>query len=301
MIKTGRAGGFFRLASLAFCFAMSLSLPGLSQTPASQNPYQPLPQDTGVLGLKQELLRLQTTARLMQVVAHLDDEDGGMVTLESRGHGVATLLLTLTHGEGGQNKVGSNLSDVLGVLRTLELTASDRYYGVEQRFTTVADFGFSKTSDETLQQWKGHDVVLGDMVCVIRTFRPDVLVSRFNGSASDGHGNHQVSGIVSKEAFRAAADPSRFPEQIKEGLLPWQAKKLYIDNVCPFRSNECDPKNYTIRLSTGETNTALGTSYAGFAMEGLKHQLSQGAGGWTLNPGPHYAFYKLIDSVLPPT
>src|SRR5205807_7917672 len=78
MIKTGRAGGFFRLASLAFCFAMSLSLPGLSQTPASQNPYQPLPQDTGVLGLKQELLRLQTTARLMQVVAHPDDEDGGM-------------------------------------------------------------------------------------------------------------------------------------------------------------------------------------------------------------------------------
>jgi len=209
--------------------------------------------------------------------------------------------LTLNRGEGGQNKVGSNLSDVLGVLRTLELTASDRYYGVEQRFTTVADFGFSKTADETLQQWKGPDVVLGDMVRVIRTFRPDVLVSRFNGSASDGHGNHQVSGIVSKEAFRAAADPNRFPEQIKEGLLPWQAKKLYIDNVCPFRSNECDPKNYTIRLSTGETNPALGTSYAGFAMEGLKHQLSQGAGGWTLNPGPHYAFYKLIDSVLPPT
>src|SRR5437867_8191461 len=127
MIKTGRAGGFFRLASLAFCFAMSLSLPGLSQTPASQNPYQPLPQDTGILGLKQELLRLQTTARLMQVVAHPDDEDGGMLTLESRGHGVATLLMTLTHGEGGQNKLGSNLFDELGVLRTLELTASDRY------------------------------------------------------------------------------------------------------------------------------------------------------------------------------
>src|SRR2546422_11620854 len=107
MIKTGRAGGFFRLAGLAFCFAMSLSLPGLTQTPASQNPYQPLPQDTGILELKQELLRLQTTAPLMQVFAHPDDEDGGMLTLESRAHGDATLLMTLTHGRGAQNTLDS--------------------------------------------------------------------------------------------------------------------------------------------------------------------------------------------------
>src|SRR5213080_4586873 len=153
MIKTGRAGGFFRLASLAFCFAMSLPLPGLSQTPASQNPYQPLPQDTGVLGLKQELLRLGTTARLMQVVAHPDDEDGGLLTLQARGHGVTTLLMTLNRGEGGQNKVGSNLSDVLGVLRTEELLASDQHYGVQDRFSRVADFGFSKNPEETFAKW----------------------------------------------------------------------------------------------------------------------------------------------------
>jgi LmbE family N-acetylglucosaminyl deacetylase len=251
--------------------------------------------------LKQTLLRLHTTARLLYTTAHPDDEDGGLLTLESRGRGVTAALLTLNRGEGGQNKVGSNLSDVLGVLRTLELTASDRYYGVEQRFTSVADFGFSKSPDETFQQWKGHDVVLGDMVRVIRTFRPDVIVSRFGGTERDGHGNHQASGIISKEAFRAAADPNRFPEQIKEGLLPWQAKKLYIDNVCGFRSTECDPKNYTLRSDTGQEDAALGTSYAEFAMAGLKHQLSQGAGGWSLDPGPHYAYYKLIDSVLPNT
>ena len=286
------------LSSLLLVLAL---LPAFSQSTKDPDPTKPLPQDTGVAGLKEELLRLHTTARLLHTTAHPDDEDGSMLTMESRGEGVTAVLLTLNRGEGGQNKVGSNLSDVLGVLRTLELTGSDRYYGVEQRFTTVADFGFSKTADETLEQWKGHDIVLGDMVRVIRTFRPDVLVSRFNGSPSDGHGNHQVSGIISKEAFRAAADPNRFPEQIKEGLLPWQAKKLYVDNVCPFRSNECDPKNYTIRLNTGENNPALGTSYAEFAMQGLKRQLSQGAGGWSLNPGPHYAFYKLIDSVLPPT
>ena len=142
--------------------------------------------DTGAAGLKQMLVRLQTTARLMQTTAHPDDEDGGMLTLESRGHGVTTLLMTLTRGEGGQNKVGSNLFDVLGVLRALELTASDRYYGVEQRFSRVADFGYSKNPEETFQKWGGHDIALGDMVRVIRTFRPDVLVARFSGTERDG-------------------------------------------------------------------------------------------------------------------
>ena len=301
MIKTGRAGGFFRLASLAFCFAMSLSLPGLSQTPASQNPYQPLPQDTGILGLKQELLRLQTTARLMQVVAHPDDEDGGMLTLESRGHGVATLLLTLTHGEGGQNKLGSNLFDELGVLRTLELTASDRYYGVEQRFSHVADFGYSKNPEETFEKWHGHDVALGDIVRVIRTFRPDVLTTRFSGTERDGHGHHQASAILTKEAFRAAADSKRFPEQIAAGLPPWQPKKLYIGNVCGFGAMTCPAENYTVKLNTGVVNPVLGVSYVQFAMEGLRHQLSQGAGGWSVEPGDRFTYYMLVDSVLPLT
>ncbi len=141
------------------------------------------------------------------------------------GRGATVLLLTLNRGEGGQNKVGSNLFDVLGVLRTLELLGADRYYGVEQRFTRVADFGFSKNADETFQKWQGHDIALGDMVRVIRTFRPDVLVARFSGTDRDGHGHHQASSILTREAFRAAADPKRFPEQINEGLLPWQAKK----------------------------------------------------------------------------
>src|SRR5438132_6999107 len=266
MIKTGRAGGFFRLAGLAFCFALFSSLPVLSQSPAPQNRYQPLPQDTGILGLKQELLRLQTTARLMQVVAHPDDEDGGMLTVESGGHGVATLLMTLTHGEGGQNKLGSNLFDVLGVLRALELTASDRYYGVAQRFSRVADFGYSKNPEETFQKWHGHEIALGDMVRVIRTFRPDVMVARFSGTDRDGHGHHQASSLLTQEAFRAAADPNRFPEQIKEGLLPWQAKKLYIGNVCGFGATTCPDENYTIQLNTGEVDPVLVLAYVQFAV-----------------------------------
>ncbi|HEX3352091.1 MAG TPA: PIG-L family deacetylase [Terriglobales bacterium] len=279
-----------------------LATPALAQAPASQaSPVDPLPPDTGVNGLKQMLVRLQTTARLMQTTAHPDDEDGGMLTLESRGHGVTTVLMTLTRGEGGQNKVGSNLFDVLGVLRTLELTASDRYYGVEQRFSRVADFGYSKNPEETFQKWGGHDIPLSDMVRVIRSFHPDVLIARFSGTERDGHGHHQASAILTKEAFRAAADPNRFPEQIKEGLLPWQARKLYIGNVCGFGASSCPPENYTVRLNTGQVNPLLGMSYIQFAMEGLRHQLSQGAGGWSVEPGDRYTFYKLVDSVLPST
>ena len=265
-----------------------------------QDPDQPLPQDLGSPGLKEMLLRLQTTARMVQVTAHPDDEDGGMLTLESRGKGVSTVLLTLNRGEGGQNKVGSNLFDVLGVLRTLELLGADRYYGVDQRFTRVADFGFSKTPEETFQKWGGHDIALGDMVRVIRTFRPDVLVARFSGTDRDGHGHHQASSLLSREAFHAAADPKRFPEQIEQGLLPWQPKKMYIGNVCGFGANTCPDENYTLRLNTGEIDPLLGMSYAQFAMLGLRHQLSQGAGGFSVGPGPRYTYYKLVDSVLPP-
>ncbi len=271
------------------------------ESPKDPQFVNPLPQDTGAAGLQEMLLRLRTTARLMQTVAHPDDEDGGMLTLESRGKGATVLLLTLNRGEGGQNKVGSNLFDVLGVLRTLELLGADRYYGVQQRFTRVADFGFSKNADETFQKWQGHDIALGDLVRVIRTFRPDVLVARFSGTDRDGHGHHQASSILTREAFRAAADPNRFPEQIAEGLHPWQAKKLYIGNVCGFGAQTCPAENYTVRLNVGEQNPRLGMSYIQFALEGLRHQLSQGAGGWSVDPGPRYTYYKLLDSVLPAT
>ncbi len=257
-----------------------------------------IPQDEGLVGLRLQLLRLSTTARLMQVVAHPDDEDGGLLTLEARGHGVSTLLMTLNRGEGGQNKIGSNLSNVLGVVRTEELLASDQHYGVQDRFSRVADFGFSKTPDETFQKWGGHDVALADMVRVIRTFRPDVLVARFSGTERDGHGNHQASGILTKEAFRAAADPKRFPEQIGEGLEPWQAKKLYRGNVCPWGSMTCPDKDWTVKFNTGERDPNLGMSYIQFAMEGLRHQLSQGAANWTVDPGDRFTFYQLIDSTI---
>jgi LmbE family N-acetylglucosaminyl deacetylase len=288
-----------RTAAAVLCAALLL-LAASALGEDKPSPDRPLPQDTGPAGLHLALKQLGTTARLMHTTAHPDDEDGGMLTLESRGLGTHTLLMTLTRGEGGQNKLGSSLFDSLGVLRTLELLQSDRYYGVEQRFSHVADFGFSKTADETLQKWQGHDPALGDIVRVIRTFRPDVLVARFTGTTRDGHGNHQASAILTKEAFRAAADPNRFPEQIREGLLPWQAKKLYMGRLCWDNTSECE-KDYTVKMNTGVKDPDLGMSYIQFAMEGLRHQLSQGAAQWHIDPGDRFSYYKLVDSVLPNT
>lgn len=271
-----------------------LSLAAMASAQAAQEGLPPLPQDTGTVGLVQAIRHLGNTGRLLHTTAHPDDEDGGLLTLLSRGDGVHVELLTLNRGEGGQNRTGSGLFDELGVLRTLELTDADRYYDVHQRFTRVCDFGFSKTADETFQKW-GHDVPLADMVRVIRTFRPDVIVSRFQGNDNDGHGHHQAAGILTKEAFRAAADPNKFPEQIKEGLLPWQAKKLYLGTG--FR----ETTDYTIKLETTQDSPLLGMSYQQFAIDGLRHQTSQGAGQFHFPPGPRYARYKLVDSVLPNT
>jgi LmbE family N-acetylglucosaminyl deacetylase len=288
--KTAAAISLLGIA-FSLCFSQAGSREGVAPAPvAASAAANDVPKPD--VQLRQLLIKLKTTARLMHTTAHPDDEDGGMLTYESRGKGADVLLLTLVRGEGGQNKMGSNLLDGLGVLRTLELLAADKYYGVEQRFTRVADFGFSKSPEETFEKWHGHDIALNDMVRVIRTFRPDVLVSRFQGTSKDGHGHHTAAGILTREAFRAAADPARFPDQIKEGLVPWQPKKLYVDNVRP-------PDEYTLSLDTAEVDPLLGMSYVAYAMQGLKHQLSQGAGSWNVNPGPHLTYYKLVDSVLP--
>ena len=261
---------------------------------------RPLPEDLGAVHLAQLLTKLKTTARLMQVVAHPDDEDGGMLTLESRGKGAEVTLFTVTRGEGGQNKFGTESSDELGILRTLELLEADKYYGVEQRFSHVTDFGFSKTAEETFNKWHGHDIALGDLVRAIRAFRPDVLIARFSGTPRDGHGHHQASAILTVEAFRAAGDPSKFPEQIKEGLLPWQPQKLYVGNPPRmFSGTNVADEDYTVKLNIGEYSPLLGMSYTQFALEGLAHQTSQGTGGIRVPPGPRYTYYKLTDSTLP--
>jgi NPCBM-associated, NEW3 domain of alpha-galactosidase len=177
------------------------------------------------------------------------------------------------------------------VLRTEELLAAGRYYGVDQMFTRLTDFGFSKRLDETLEHW-GKDVALGDVVHAIRLYRPDVIVSRFHGKPRDGHGNHQAAGLLSIEAFKVAADPNRFPEHFKEGLRPWQAKKLYLS----ARENE---PIATLKIDVGEYDPLIGKSYREIARDGLSHQRSQGAGQARAAPGSSLTAVTLADSAIP--
>ena len=172
------------------------------------------------------LRRLNTRASLMLIVAHPDDEDGGMLTYYSRGLGARVAILTLTRGEGGQNPMTGDFEDALGLLRTQELLAADRYMGVDQFFGTEVDFGFSKTKEEAFAKWT-HDRVLYDAVRAVRIYRPLVIAAVFIGAVTDGHGQHQVSGQIAQEVFKAAGDPNVFPELTREGILPWQPLKVY--------------------------------------------------------------------------
>ncbi len=178
------------------------------------------------LGLQQLLRKLQTRASLMLIVAHPDDEDGGMLTLYSRGLGARVADLSLTRGEGGQNAVTGDFEDALGLIRTQELLAADRYSGTDQFFGTEVDFGFSKTKEESFRKWT-HDRVLYDAVRAVRLYRPLVIAAVFIGGVTDGHGQHQVSGEIAQEVFKAAADPAVFPELTREGILPWAPLKVY--------------------------------------------------------------------------
>lgn len=251
---------------------------------------QSLPQDRGAAGTWQKLLKLRTIASAMHTTAHPDDEDGGMLALVSRGEGARLSLLTLTRGEAGDNAIGSELFDALGMVRTEELLAADRYYGVDdQYFTSVVDYGFSKRLEEAFQKW-GRENVLRDVVRVIRMDRPLVLISRFQGNERDGHPNHQTAGIVTQDAFEAAGDPARFPEQIAEGLRPWRPLKLYIGGV---RENE----DWTIRIDSGQYSPWLGDSFKNFALIGLALQRSQNAGAVTRRPGSSFTYYKRVASL----
>lgn len=167
---------------------------------------------------------LNNVGSVMMIAAHPDDENNALLSYLARGRHVRTAYLSLTRGEGGQNLIGAEQGDALGVIRTEELLAEHKIDGSEQYFTRAIDFGFSKTADETLKKWP-RDEVLGDVVWNIRRFRPDIIILRFTGTPRDGHGHHQASAILGKEAFTAAADPKRFPEQLKY-VRPWQALRL---------------------------------------------------------------------------
>ncbi|RKU12017.1 hypothetical protein C6503_18020 [Candidatus Poribacteria bacterium] len=243
------------------------------------------------------LQRLQTTATVLHTVAHPDDENGALLTWLSRGQGVRTALYSTTRGEGGANLIGPELFDALGIVRTEEHLAAVRYYGIDLFFSSAVDFGYSKRLDETLEKWD-YEMLLEDMVRLIRFYRPDVIISRYQGNRQDGHGHHQASGVVTLEAFRVAGDANRFPEHLSEGLQPWQAKKLYISRSRWRRSNDTGDAP-VLKIDTGEYNALLGLSYSQIARQGLSYQRSQGVGQTRASKGSSVTELQLIDTTLP--
>jgi len=279
-----------------------------------------IPVDRGAAETWQLLKKLHTRASLLMIVAHPDDEDGGTLAYESRGIGARTDLLTLNRGEGGANVMSSDLWDALGLVRTEELLQAGRYYGIDrQYFTTVADYGFSKTLDEALLKW-GHDRVLEQTVRVVRETRPLIVCSVFVGGPTDGHGNHSTAGLMAQEVFKAAGDPQMFPEQLKEGLRPWTPLKVYARTPF-FRTSskgsydyanhtwgpvgitnhvtdkwEPGPVQTTVEIPTGTYDPILGQSYVQIAREGLGFQRSQNGGPEIPLSGPQAANYHRFGS-----
>ena len=284
---------------------------------------QAIPLDRGAALTWKLLKKLHTRASLLMIVAHPDDEDGATLAYESRGLGARTELMTLNRGEGGANVMSSDLWDGLGLVRTEELLQAGRYYGLdEQYFSSVVDYGFSKSLKEALDQW-GHARVLEDAVRVVRTVRPLVVSSVFVGGPTDGHGNHAVAGMLAQEVFKAAGDPKMFPAQIREGLLPWSPLKQYA-RVPVFRISDKGAYDYathqwgpvgvqnyitgrwepgnvstTVSVPVGTYDRMLGLTYLQIAREGLGFQKSQNGGTEIPLPSEQAELYHRFGSQIP--
>lgn len=218
------------------------------------------------------LQKLNVLGSVLYVGAHPDDENTSLLALFSKGRKYRTAYLSVTRGEGGQNLIGPEQGEELGLLRTQELLAARRIDGAEQYFTRAVDFGYSKTAEESLEIW-GKESVLGDIVWVIRKFRPDVIITRFSAEGTGGHGHHTASGLLIKEAFAAAADPTRFPEQLT--YVPvWKTTRILLNRGRP-RPEEAVP---ALRIDTGEYDPLLGKSFSEIAGESRSQHKSQGFG-----------------------
>src|SRR6476646_6169196 len=200
----------FHMRSVRIGFLILTAIVFLS-VPRTATPAPETPEDRGAMGLSQALKRLDIVGSVLHTGAHPDDENSALLAWLARGQGVRTAYLSATRGEGGVNLVGSELFEALGVIRTEELYGARRLDHAQQFFTPNYEFGFSKSADDTFTKWP-HDQILGGYVRVIRYFRPEIIISRFTGTPRDGHGHHQVSGIITQEAFKAAADPKLYPE-----------------------------------------------------------------------------------------
>jgi LmbE family N-acetylglucosaminyl deacetylase len=269
-------------------FAVSLAL----------NPSAPAaPASLSAGAILQELRNFDEMGRVLYVAAHPDDENTRLIAYLARGRGYRTGYLSLTRGDGGQNLLGPELRDQLGVIRTQELLAARRIDGGVQFFTRANDFGFSKSYEETLAIWN-RDQVLADVVRVIRTFRPDVIITRFSLKPGGTHGHHTASAMLAVEAFKLAGDPQAYPEQLTEGLTVWQPRRA-LWNAWPAAwrpgSGGVDPNNdpAVVQLDVGGFDPLLGESYGEIAARSRTQHKSQGFGSVGAR-GAAIEYFKLL-------
>ncbi len=222
-----------------------------------------------------KLQKLNVVGSVLYIAAHPDDENNTLLPFLAKEKHYRTAYLSLTRGDGGQNLIGSEQGIELGLIRTQELLAARKIDGSEQYFTRAYEFGYSKTADETLRIWD-KEKILSDVVWVIRKFQPDIIINRFPPDSRAGHGHHAASAILGAEAFTAAADPNRFPEQFAFGVKPWQAKRIFW-NTCNFGSVNTTAANQ-LKMEVGQTNYLLGKSYGEIGAEARTMHKSQGEG-----------------------
>ena len=222
-----------------------------------------------------DIKRLNTFCNVLYVAAHPDDENTRLLSYLANERHCRTAYLSLTRGDGGQNLIGREQGDDLGVIRTNELLAARATDGAEQLFTRAVDFGYSKNPEETFQIW-GKNSILEDVVWVIRTFKPDIIITRFPEDGGGGHGHHTASAILAREAFKLSADPKAFPQQLKFTSL-WQAQSLFWNTFSLSRVKESDRENL-IQLDIGQYNPLLGKSYGEIAALSRSQHKSQGFG-----------------------
>ena len=274
---------------------------GSASTLHAQMRVSPLDDQQGHVALGLALRHLANTGIFMQATAHPDDENNGLLVMLNRGQGFRTVLATATRGNGGQNEIGPEIFEALGVLRTEELASLHRFDGAEQYFTRAVDFGYSFSIEETLQKW-GRDEIIGDYVRLIRMVRPDVVVAQ-NPEGVGGGLHHQAASILSREAFKEAADPTKYPEQLKDGLRAWQSRKFYIATGRGGGSG-AGPASQPTTSRTVSTNLAiydplLGKTYSEIGSEARSMHKCQGTEQLLSLPGPLSSDYQLVESPIP--
>ena len=239
--------------------------------------------------------KLGVMGSVLYIAAHPDDENNSFLPYLTKEKNYRTAYLSLTRGDGGQNLIGKEQGIELGLIRTQELLAARRIDGAEQYFSTAYEFGFSKSADEALTIWD-HQKVLSDVVWVIRQYQPDIIITRFPGDARAGHGHHAASSIIANEAYLAAADPTKFPEQLKKGVTVWKAKRI-LWNTFNFGSVNTTSNNQ-FKIEVGGYNVIEGKSYGEIGAEARTMHKSQGEGR-PRRRGASYEFFETTGGEAP--